>query len=226
VTPLTKEQLDAIRQFDTCRIANAIETFDVRLRNEGYARPGMHWLFPSLAPMLGYAATSRVKTSDPPMRGRSYLDRTDWWREIASAPGPLIAVIQDIDDRHGLGAVAGETHSAILQRLGCEGLVTNGTVRDLPAIERMNFPMYACGVSPSRAYVHMVDHGVPVEIGGLQIQPGDLLYADRHGLISIPIEIAAELPAAAARQMEKDRGIVELCRSPDFSLERLEAAVR
>ena len=88
--------------------ANAIETFNIRLRYEGFARPGMQWMCPSLPPVLGYACTSRVKTSHPPPDGRSYLDRTDWWSELAKLPHPLIAVIEDVDSSPGFGSVAGE----------------------------------------------------------------------------------------------------------------------
>jgi 4-hydroxy-4-methyl-2-oxoglutarate aldolase len=222
---MTQELLDALRQFDSCRIANAIETFDVRMRNEGYARPGLQWLFPSMPPIVGYACTSRIKTSNPPVKGGSYFDRTDWWHEIETMRGPLVAVIEDIGSERGIGAAAGEIHSAILQRLGCVGLVTDGSVRDLPALERMGFPVYARCVSPSHAYVHMVDHGVPVTICGLHIRPGDLLFVDRHGLVSIPHEIASELPAAVAKQREKEQRILDVCRSPEFSLEKLKAEV-
>jgi 4-hydroxy-4-methyl-2-oxoglutarate aldolase len=225
MTPLTDEQFRAILRHDTCRIANAIETFRVRLRNEGFPQPGLRWMCPSLPPMLGYACTSRLKTSNPPPDKRGYLDRTDWWRDLARLPAPRIAVIEDVDDIPGFGAIAGEVHSAILQRLGCVGLITNGAARDLPALEEMGFGVLACEVSPSHAYAHVVDYGLPVEIRGLRIHPGDLILADRHGMVQIPLEIAAEVPAAAERQRAKEQGVIDLCRSKEFSLERLEAEV-
>jgi 4-hydroxy-4-methyl-2-oxoglutarate aldolase len=227
VTPLTHEQLNAIRQFDTCTILNAIETFAVRLRNEGYARPGLHWMFPSVRSVLGYACTMRIKSSNPPVTGKLFEDRTDWWRDLESAGGPSIAVVEDIDEKAGFGAVAGEVHVAIMQRLGCVGLVTNGSVRDLGGVEKTGFAFYAGGVSPSHSYEHMVDHNQPVEIAGLVISPGDLLYADRNGLISIPLQIAGKLPEVAARLNEKDRRIIAFCQSPhDFSLSRLAEEVK
>jgi 4-hydroxy-4-methyl-2-oxoglutarate aldolase len=220
---LSAEQLAAIRQFDTCRILNAIETFHIRLRTEGYVYPGLRCFGGRL---LGYAVTARIKGSHPPPTERPYLDRTDWWAGFMGAPGPLIAVIQDIDERPGMGAVAGEIHGRILQRLNCEGLITNGAVRDLPALAASNFPVFAASVTPSHGYVHVVDWGGAVEIHGLAVQPGDLLYGDRHGVISIPLDIAAELPRVAKEQREKERGILALCDSPEFSLERIRDAVK
>jgi regulator of RNase E activity RraA len=208
--------IDDLRRFDTCAVLNAIETFGVRLRNSGYAKPGLQWLFPALPCMIGYASTLRVKSSNPPIRGVAFEDRTDWWSEMLASPVPRIAVIQDIEDTGGAGSVAGEVHAAILQRLGCQGLVTNGSVRDLNAMERLGFACSARTVSPSHAYLHTVDHGQTVEICGLTIHPGDLLMADRHGLISIPGDIAPELPAVIERLRE----------SPDFSLPKLREEVK
>jgi regulator of RNase E activity RraA len=226
MTYLTSEQLSAIQQYDTCAVLNAIETFGVRLRNDGFARPGLTWMFPSIPSILGYACTMCIKSSNPPVTGSIFADRTEWWNDIGSIPAPCIAVVEDIDEASGFGSVAGDVHVAIMQSLGCVGLVTNGSVRDLAAVEKTGFAFYARSVSPSHAYEHMVDHNQPVDIYGLRIRPGDLLYADRNGLISIPPAIAAEIPAAVERQRTKDRRIIDFCKSPGFSLESLREEVK
>ena len=176
--------------------------------------------------MLGYAATSRVKTSNPPPEGHYYYDRTDWWNQMATLPAPRVAVIQDIDERVGVGASVGEVHGTILQALQCVGVVTNGAVRDLPAVRKMRLPMFAGNISVSHAYVHMVDFGKPVEIFGLRIETGDLLYGDCHGVVVIPEQVAGEVAAKAADLERKERVVIDLCRSPEFSIEKLRAAVR
>ena len=219
--PLSLETLEAIRQFDTCTIANAVERFDVRLRNEGFTRPGLHCMTGGSPRLLGYAATSRIRSCDPPMRGNAYFDRTDWWRAISHLPVPRIAVIQDLEADYGSGSTVGEVHAAILKAFHCEGVITNGTVRDIPAVSRTQFPMFARSAAVSHAYTHMVDYGEPVEIFGLEIRSGDLLYADCHGVISIPVEIAEQLPRVAAEIRTEEQRIIDLCQSPDFSSERL-----
>ena len=120
----------------------------------------------------------------------------------------------------------GEVHSAILKALRCDGAITNGAVRDVAAVGKLKFPLFAPFVTASHSYMHMVDYGGPVEIFGLTVQTGDLLYADCHGVISIPLQIAAELPQAAARIQVKEQKIVELCLSPDFSTEKLVKLIR
>jgi 4-hydroxy-4-methyl-2-oxoglutarate aldolase len=223
---LSQVQLDALREFDTCTLANAIETFDVRLRNQGFTRPELHCLFPEADPTLGYAITATVKCSNPPMSGGAYMDRTDWWSMASDQPIPRVIVIQDIDERPGTGAVTGEIHSTIWQKLGCTGIVTNGAVRDVPALRSLGFGAFATGISVSHGYIHGVDFGIPVEICGLAVCPGDLLYGDGHGVLSIPLAIAGELPAVAARMVAHERKIIDLCRSPDFDLTRLKKEVQ
>jgi len=224
--PLPPEVLDAIREFDTCTIANAIERFRVRLRNEGFTRPGLRCVTSGNPRLLGYAATCRVRSADPPMAGSSYVDRTDWWDTIGLLPVPRIAVIHDLDAGVAGGSTVGEVHAAILKALHCGGVITDGAVRDIPGVSRMSFPMFAPAVSVSHAYMHIVEFGAPVEIFGLPIQAGDLLYADVHGVVSIPLEIAAEIPGVASSIRAQERTIIDLCQSPDFSLGKLRKAVQ
>ncbi len=226
VEPLTLGELEAIRGFDTCTLANAIELLGVRLRNEGYTNPGLRCVTGGGARILGYAVTSRVKTSNPPVTGLSYYDRSDWWVLMDSAPVPRIAVIQDIDERPGLGSLVGEVHAAILKALHCEGLITNGAVRDVPGLAALGFPILASQVTVSHGYCHMVDFGLPVVICGLHIAPGDLLLADCHGVLSIPHDVARELPRIASELLRRDRRIIDLCRSQEFSIEKLRAEIK
>ena len=226
-TSLSSGQLDAIRQFDTCTIANAIERFGLRLRNEGFTRPGLHCVTGGFPRLLGYAATSKIRSADPPLTGSFYLERTDWWAAIEQLPVPRIAVIQDMDDPYsGGGSVLGEIHAAILKAFHCDGVITNGAVRDVERIAELPFPAFASSVSVSHSYRHMVGYGSPVEIFGLRIQYGSLLYADCHGVIAIPMEIAGDLPRVAAEIRVKERRIIDVCQSPDFTPERLLEAIK
>jgi regulator of RNase E activity RraA len=227
-TPQTLSQaiFDEIRKFDTCTIANAIEHFRVRLRNEGFTRPGLRCVTGDSPRLLGYAATCRVRSADPPVSGNAYVDRTDWWETIGLLPVPRIAVIQDSDADSSGASTIGEVHAAILKAFHCEGVITNGSVRDIPGVSRMPFTMFASAVSVSHSYMHIVDFGTPVEIFGLRIRSGDLLYADIHGVVSIPLEIAARIPQTASEIRAKEQAIIDLCQSREFSLKRLLEAVR
>jgi 4-hydroxy-4-methyl-2-oxoglutarate aldolase len=223
---LSAEQIEALRQFDTCTIANAMEKFQIRLRNQGYTRPGLACRTGVYPPVVGFAATCRVRAADPPVTGGYYFGRQDWWSAIESLPVPRIAVIEDLDPHPSAGACVGEVHAAMLKAFRCAGVITNGAVRNLPAVAAMGFPMFARSVVVSHAYLHMVDFGGEVEIFGLKIRSGDLLVADCHGVISIPLEIANELPEVVARIHAERRRIMDVCLSPDFTPERLQQAIQ
>ncbi len=223
--PLTSTELESLRRLDACTLANAIETFHERLRNEGFVDPTVRCLFPRFQPMLGYAATIKIRGSAPPTTNGAYPDRTDWWDYIVSLPAPRVVVVQDISTQPGLGSLVGAVHMNILRSLHCVGVVTNGSVRDIPAAESAGFHLFSGSVSVSHAYVHIVEIGRPIEIGGLRIEPGELLHGDLHGVQSVPLDIATRIPAVAAQITAREQEIIALCRSPEFSLEKLRAAV-
>ena len=222
---LTSEQLENLRRLDASTLANAIETFHERLRNEGFADNSIHCLFPKLPPIIGYAATVKIRGSAPPTADGGYTDRTDWWDYISSLPSPRIVAVQDVATKTGFASLLGAVHVNILRALGCVGAVTNGVVRDIPTAEKLGFQIFAGGVSVSHAYVHIVEFGTPVEIGGLKISSGDLLHGDLHGVQNVPLDIAEKIPAAAAAITAKEQELIRLCQSKDFSIEKLRAAV-
>jgi 4-hydroxy-4-methyl-2-oxoglutarate aldolase len=219
------EDFDALRRLDTCTVSNAIEAFKLRLRNAGFANSRVRCVFEDLPPMVGYAATARLRSGEPPITG-SYHDRTDWWNSILRVPAPRIAVLQDLDEPPGVGAFLGDMQAAILRALGCVGYVTNGAVRELPRVRDMGLHLFAGNVAVSHAYAHIFDFGSPVSVGGLEVCPGDLLHGDRHGLLTIPKEIAAEIPPVAARLREAEQRVIDLCRSQEFSVEKLRQVLK
>jgi len=222
----TAPALEALRTLNGVAVANAIEVFDLRLRNEGFADGSIRCLLGDLPPAVGYAVTARIRCSSPPPVGHRYHDRTDWWSYILSVPAPRFVVVQDVDDRAGLGAFIGDVHANILRALGCVGYATNGSVRDLDAVGKIHFPLFATSVALSHAFAHIVDFGQPVELGRLPIASGDLLFGDVHGLQSVPPDLVDRLPAVAADMMTKERAVIELCQSAAFSVDQLRYLVR
>lgn len=217
--------LEQLRRMDSCSVANAIETFDVRLRNQGFTDSSVHCLFPELPRMVGFAATARVRTSAPPMEGHTYYYRLDWLEHVLSIPAPRILILEDMDPHPGLGAFIGDAHANILHALGCIGVVTNGAVRNLPEARALPFHMFAGNVSASHAFAHIFDFGNPVDVGHMEVAPGDLIHGDLHGVQTVPFEIAEKIPAVAQVMSEQEKSIVELCRSADFTVQKLRAEV-
>jgi 4-hydroxy-4-methyl-2-oxoglutarate aldolase len=226
VSVLTPELVDRLRRLDSASVSNAIETFNVRLRNEGFADGRLRCLFPDQPAVIGHAATARIRCSAPPAVGHSYYDRTDWWNYIVSVPPPRVVVVQDIDDRPGQGAFVGALHVHILRALGCVAYATNGTVRDLHDIRDLGFQMFASGAAVSHAFAHIVDFGGPVEVGGLGVSSGDILYGDGAGLLSVPPSVLAQIPDTVDHLRTKEAHVIAFCRSPQFSIDGLRTLVR
>jgi len=219
-------QLKAIGLIDTCTVTDAIAALKIRLRNQGYSNGMIQCMFEDSVPIVGYAVTGRIRSAEPPVTGNSFVERNDWLEYVTRIPGPRIVVLQDIDPTPGRGAFWDEVHARIHLRLGCTGAITNGAVRDLPAIRKIGFCIYAAHVSAAQGYAHIIDMGVPVEVGGLVIHPGDLIHGDRHGFVLIPQEVVPELPSAATKVMKTRRQIAELCASPEFSIDRLKELLK
>lgn len=225
-TTLSSAALERLRAYDTCTISNAIERLRARLRNEGFISGVARCQFPEFQPIVGYAATARIRTTSAPIRFGCYHDRMDWWNYVASLPEPRIMVLQDADRNPAFGAFVGQLHVAIGVALNCIGCVTNGAVRDLPAIEAMGFQLFAGRTCVSHAYAHIAEFGEPVEIDGLKISSGDLLHGDRHGVLTIPLSVAASVPEEAAKVLQEEGEFIQFCRSSRFTLEALSERLR
>lgn len=215
--PLTPEELATLRDIPTPAVSNAIELFKVKPRTEGFMGPEVGQMFPSLPPIIGYAVTARTASAfEPGPKGQA--SRPDYWRYMESnVPGPLVAVVEDLDDPPTIGAFFGEVNANIHRSLGCVGAITNSGIRDMDEVEQLGFPIWAGSVIVSHAYVHLVDFGTTVNVGGLVVQPGDLLLADRHGVIQIPPEIARDLPEAVRKIEVREKTIIQYCQSQEFS---------
>jgi 4-hydroxy-4-methyl-2-oxoglutarate aldolase len=218
--------LKLLQQLDTCSVSNAIEQFHVRPRNEGFIDGSVRCIFPHLPPTVGYAATARIRSSSTPMDGHCYYDHANWWSYVLTSPAPRFIVAQDVDDTPGLGALFGEVHANICRALDCCAYATNGSVRDLPGVKAAAFQVFAGSTSVSHAYAHVVGFGEPVRIGGLRIAAGDLLHGDQHGVHSIPISIAAQIPGKVAEMLENEKQLIEFCRSNVFSFQKLLEMIR
>jgi len=219
----TSPEFRELQRLDTCLVSNAIERLNARPRNEGsVSGREVRCIFPGLPPMLGYAVTGRMRSTTAPVSGRAYHENMHWWRYVATIPEPRVMIVEDVDESPGVGALFGELHAVIGRALNCVGYVTNGAVRDLQAVEELQFPLFAGSVAVSHMYAHVAEYGAPVTIGGLDISPGDLVHGDRHGVHTIPLSVAAEVPKMAHRILREEHELIEFCRSPRFSLQSLD----
>jgi regulator of RNase E activity RraA len=214
--------IDALRKISSPSVANAIETFNARPRNQGFMSSEVKTLFPSLGPLVGYAVPALIRAEPAPREGHR-ASTYGWWDYVLSIPAPRVIVVHDLDEPRGQGAQWGEVQANIHKALGCVGVVTDGSVRDLDEVRALGFQFAAAHVSVSHAYVHMVDFGLPIKVCGLWVNPGDLIHADQHGVVTIPPDLAPRIPEAVGKVEADERKIISVCQAPDFSAERLKA---
>jgi len=221
-----KEVLAELRGFDTPTLCNAMEAVLPSRQGYGFTRTPLYCAHPELPPMVGFARTARICASRPSDRNPAAQREVTqaYYRHVAEPPHPTITVIEDID-REPVGAWWGEVHTHLHRGLGSLGVVTDGTVRDLDQVAE-GFQLLARGVGPSHAHVHVVDVGSPVTVAGMSVSPGDLIHADRHGALVIPVDLSPQLPDAARRVMKGESVLIEASKQPDFGIEKLEQLMK
>lgn len=221
--PLTAAQIEELRRFDAPTVSNALEILGFRNqdRNAGIMAPRIRAMFPHLPPLVGYAATLVFETRQP-ARGRLHIAREDYWRYLLTVPGPRVTVGQDIDPMPSAGSLWGEVQGNIHRALGCAGVVLEGAVRDLPPLEALKYPVFAREVVVGHSWAHIIDFGLPVEVGGVTVRSGDLVFGDQHGVLVIPHEAAPLLAEACQRIVDLERPLLAVCQDQEnFTLERL-----
>jgi regulator of RNase E activity RraA len=222
--PLTPAQIDDLRQFTTPTIANALELISSWDRISGIMEPRIKALFPEMKPMVGYACTSLL-TARQPAQGKLYADWEDYWRYVLTVPGPRVSVGQDIDPAPSVGSIWGEVQANIHLALGCVGAVVEGAMRDLDEMKALSFPCFSRDVVISHSYSHFIDFGCTVEAGEVIVHSGDLIHADRHGVMIVPHAVAPHLADACRKIIKAESRLIATCQDRDrFSVDRLAEA--
>ncbi|NJD02814.1 MAG: RraA family protein [Ruminiclostridium sp.] len=212
--------LERLKNISTPIISDAIEKFDVRPRSEGYMDSSIRCIFPENGAMVGYAYTGKIIAELPKIPGERSINIRDLWENVRKSTTPTILVVQDMDQHPKRGCAWGDYIVSIFKSLGCIGTVTNGNVRDVDEVGKMGFHMFASNIVVGHAYIRYVEMGTPVRVGGVVVNPGDLIHADKHGVLVIPDKIPLEeLLNVVEKILESERKVIEYCSntpSPDF----------
>lgn len=148
--------------------------------------------------MAGTALTVRTRTGD----NRAIHEALEIIR-----PGDVIVVDGGGDTSR---ALIGEIMSSAAAMRGAAGFVLDGAIRDAAELAKSGFPVFA------RAAIHLGPYkngpgeiNVPVSIGGMTVNPGDIVIGDADGIVAFPQEIAEELLKAAQAQSAKEEAILK-----------------
>ena len=212
--------VDFLKTVDSPTLSNAIETLHVQPRDTGFTPLQIRCLFPEFGRLCGYAVTAQVETVSQmhPTEERTFLEL---FQAVADAPKPAIVAFQEIGDRGDYAAHCGEVMATAFTRLGAIGLVTDCGVRDIPEVRALRFQYFARGAVASHAHFKIVRVGIPVQIFGVEINPGDLLHGDENGLLRVPSAAFAGLEQAVQRVRERERRLMDFMRSPEFTVAKL-----
>jgi regulator of RNase E activity RraA len=221
--PYTKADLEILARWDTPTICNGLELTNPERRAIGFTTAPLVPIDPGMGPIVGLARTGTIRSKEP-SRGK-VADRGDWYEYVAATDLPTIVVIQDVDDQPGYGAFWGEVQSTVHRALGVLGCVTNGSYRDIDAWAP-GFHILGAQVGPSHAHVHTIDFGRPVNVAGMAAVHDDVIHADRHGAVLIPADAVRRLPDAIDLLTRRERVILEMATSSDFTVAKLRDALR
>jgi regulator of RNase E activity RraA len=218
--------LQALTAWDTPTICNALEVVAPARRAHGFTRRPVVACFPEMKPIVAYARTALIRSREPNARAGEAAAkmRIGYYEHIAAEPMPSIAVIQDIDGPDtGFGAFWGEVQTHVHAGLGCAGVITDGSVRDLDAMAP-NFVVLAGSIMPSHAHVHLVDFGGTVSVFGMVVSANDVLHCDRHGAVVVPYDVVDKIPEAIDLLTRREKVVIEASKQPGFSIEHLRRA--
>lgn len=217
--------LSLLRRVDTPTVCNAIEVAQGRRGFNGFTRGTMLSSDPLAPAVVGYAVTAKISALAPPTEpaDATRARRMAYYKAMAGAPQPSVAVIEDVDFPDCIGAYWGEVNTTVHKGFGMSGAVTNGVMRDLGDLAP-GFPVIAGSIGPSHGFVHVTELGMPVEIFGLSVRQGDLVHADRHGAVVIPTDVIGRIAASIEKMQSTEHLVLGPARAPGFDFEAFEAA--
>lgn len=216
--------LKLLRSVDTPSVCNAIEVAQGQRGFNGFTRGTMLASAPTEV-MAGYAVTAKIKALAPPDEPADVIRarRMAYYKAMAEGPKPSVAVVEDEDFPHCIGAFWGEVNTTVHKGFGMNGALTNGVMRDLGDMAP-NFPVVAGSIGPSHGFVHVTELGTPVTIFGLTVAQGDFVHADRHGAVVIPLEVLSKLSDALEAVFKAEKIVLEPARAKGFDFEAFETA--
>ena len=217
--------LNEMSKVDTPTMCNALEAVMGTRTAVGFTKKQVTAADPNLSSIVGFARTAKIRAASPPLLSPKKVqdNRLAYYDYVASTDLPSIVVIEDIDYPNCIGAFWGELNVAIHKGLKLKGTLTNGLLRDVGMLDE-GYQVIAGSVGPSHAFVHIIELDTSVNILGLQVLPGDLIHADRHGAMVVPKIYIDAMPDALRLVIAKEEPILKAARSKDFTLEKLKSA--
>ena len=216
--------LNLLQSVDTPTVCNAIEVAQGKRGFNDFTR-GTMLASDEKGVIIGYAITAQIAAIEPPTEVVSVIRerRMSYYRAMSESVKPSIAVVEDLDYPNCIGAFWGEVNTTIHKGFGMSGALTNGVMRDLGDMAE-DFPVVAGSIGPSHGFVHVRSVNQPINVFGLNIKSGDLVHADRHGAVVVPIDVIDGLEASILKMQETEKLVLDPARQKGFDFNAFEAA--
>ena len=211
---MKNKQLSKLIKFDTPTICNGLELIDSKFKLRGYSKEKFFCLNPNIKPIVGYAKTAKISSVKHNIKTKS-SSRVDYYEYVNEGNFPKISVVHD-RHKNPIGSFWGEVNANIHKKLGCLGVITNGSVRDLDVIPK-NFQFLSKTLSPSHAEVSLINFGKTVNVMGVDVKNNDLIHADVHGFVTFSDDLIDELLNAIKFVEKKEKIILDSCKKNGFS---------
>lgn len=217
--------VEKLREYSTPTILNGLKRLGVTPdRMQSSDRHIARCMSPELGISCGFAVTRKMSTRRDGGPSRILDAAPD--QGLLAVGGPRFLAVENVGDWQGPVCIWGDVTSNIHTALDCHAGITNGPVRDLPEMAAMGFQSFANGTDVGGGFVDLMEINGTVNVAGLEVRPGDLLHGDQHGVIKIPLELAARLPEAIAAHIAWEDGIAAACKAEPFDLDALAAAMK
>ncbi len=158
--------------------------------------------------MVGFASTASFRSGAFPGTGDAYGTMEHQVEGFAELPGPAVVVFQDLDDP-AVGATFGEVMCSTYKAFGSVGLITSGGGRDLLQVKALDYPVFTGSTICSHACCHILHIGMPIRVGGLVVDPGDLLHGDANGVTNIPTSIATDVADISQEFVDAEKIVLD-----------------
>ena len=214
---VSRSLLESLREFDTALLANTLDYVDRTPTHEFYMSGNIHSVTPGLGPTVGVAVTCRMDTSTP----EGEPDTGLYWRqveEMAAMDLPSVWVVEAEGSRPDHECILGDGMAKMLYSVGCTGAVTNGRVRDVAGLMMVPFGAYCRGTAVHHCALRMKAINDPISVGGIVVEPGDIVHASAEGVIKLPLACLERLVEAAPRQRAAEQEVHAIFRRTDLSI--------
>lgn len=169
-------------------------------------------MFIGIAVTVRYVPTNRVILNPMPKEDFQKWEGA-WYNQVSGEPFVELlkdgsVVVMDVQGDGDTGSV-GSFNSLLWKSKGAQGIVSNGGIRDTDEIIKQKIPVYldlmnrGRGIRPGRNEVESVNK--PVSVGGVLINPGDVVVADGDGVVIVPRQYAPQVAEFAREILEKDK---------------------